>query len=152
MQIQQPILCSTKATNDGCGYLSDRLARSDYENIGFKMDMYFFDSSNDFYWKLFKARSYCSQVTTIRNAASFTRFIVTKTLTKQHCSGLILISMGIVLKMVLENKLTPRRFPKIQELVFSDFFSFFFVISLIKVQISIFFGIIGLQNPYGVWF
>ncbi|KAF5776011.1 hypothetical protein HanXRQr2_Chr13g0618531 [Helianthus annuus] len=42
----------------------------------------FFDSSNDFYWKLFEARSYCSQVTTIRNATSFTRFIVTKNINK----------------------------------------------------------------------
>uniref|UniRef100_A0A251VIU0 Uncharacterized protein n=1 Tax=Helianthus annuus TaxID=4232 RepID=A0A251VIU0_HELAN len=78
--IQQPILCSTKATDDdGGGYPSDRLAGSGYKNI----DRYvFFDSSNDFYWKLFEARSYCSQVTTIRNATSFTRFIVTKNINK----------------------------------------------------------------------
>ena len=41
--------------------------------------------------------------------------IFTKPLTEQHGTGLILIAMGIVLKMIPENKPTPRMVQKRKE-------------------------------------
>ncbi|KVH91163.1 UAA transporter [Cynara cardunculus var. scolymus] len=49
-----------------------------------------------------------TQITTARKAVTLllSYMIFTKPLTEQHCTGLIMISMGIVLKMVPENKPT----------------------------------------------
>lgn len=46
------------------------------------------------------------QITTARKAVTLllSYLIFTKPLTEQHCSGLILISMGIIMKMLPENK------------------------------------------------
>lgn len=58
------------------------------------------------------------QVTTARKAVTLllSYLIFTKPLTEQHCTGLILMSMGIVLKMVPENKPMQIRASKIKEL------------------------------------
>lgn len=52
------------------------------------------------------------QITTARKAVTLllSYLIFTKPLTEQHCSGLILIAMGIILKMLPENKV-PARLP-----------------------------------------
>lgn len=51
-----------------------------------------------------------SQITTARKAVTLllSYLIFTKPLTEQHGSGLILITMGIVLKLVLDSKPAPR--------------------------------------------
>ncbi|KVH89139.1 UAA transporter [Cynara cardunculus var. scolymus] len=87
--------------------------------------------------ELFKAWSSCSQhpyvygvlvfeamatfigqvsITTARKAVTLllSYLIFTKPLTEQHGTGLILISMGIVLKMIPENKPAPRVVPKVE--------------------------------------
>lgn len=52
------------------------------------------------------------QITTARKAVTLllSYLIFTKPLTEQHGSGLLLISMGIILKMLPENK-APTRIP-----------------------------------------
>ncbi|CAH1412070.1 unnamed protein product [Lactuca virosa] len=59
-----------------------------------------------------------AMVTTARKAVTLllSYLIFTKPLTEQHCTGLILMSMGIVLKMVPENKPMQIRASKIKEL------------------------------------
>ncbi|XP_028078021.1 UDP-galactose/UDP-glucose transporter 4-like isoform X2 [Camellia sinensis] len=56
--------------------------------------------------ELFKAWSSCSQVTTARKAVTLllSYLIFTKPLTEQHGTGLLLISMGILLKLLPDNK------------------------------------------------
>lgn len=58
------------------------------------------------------------QITTARKAVTLllSYLIFTKPLTEQHGTGLILISMGIVLKMIPENKPVPRSVPRMKEL------------------------------------
>ncbi|CAI9259967.1 unnamed protein product [Lactuca saligna] len=59
-----------------------------------------------------------AMVTTARKAVTLllSYLIFTKPLTEQHCTGLILMSMGIVLKMLPENKPMQIRASKIKEL------------------------------------
>jgi solute carrier family 35 (adenosine 3'-phospho 5'-phosphosulfate transporter), member B3 len=57
----------------------------------------------------------CLQVTTARKAVTLllSYLIFTKPLTEQHATGLLLITMGIVIKLLPENKeRRPRRLPK----------------------------------------
>ncbi|KAI3787439.1 hypothetical protein L1987_41906 [Smallanthus sonchifolius] len=57
-----------------------------------------------------------AMITTARKAVTLllSYLIFTKPLTEQHGTGLILISMGIVLKMIPENKPAPRMVPKMK--------------------------------------
>ncbi|XP_037493163.1 UDP-galactose/UDP-glucose transporter 4 isoform X2 [Jatropha curcas] len=64
--------------------------------------------------ELFKAWSSCSQITTARKAVTLllSYMIFTKPLTEQHGTGLLLIAMGIILKMLPDNKPPSRNAPK----------------------------------------
>ncbi|XP_071696507.1 UDP-galactose/UDP-glucose transporter 4-like isoform X2 [Rutidosis leptorrhynchoides] len=68
--------------------------------------------------ELFKAWDSCWQITTARKAVTLllSYLIFTKPLTEQHGTGLILISMGIILKMIPENKPAPRMVQKMKDL------------------------------------
>lgn len=59
-----------------------------------------------------------AMITTARKAVTLllSYLIFTKPLTEQHGTGLILISMGIVLKMIPENKPAPRMVQKMKDL------------------------------------
>ncbi|KAL0464727.1 UNVERIFIED_CONTAM: UDP-galactose/UDP-glucose transporter 4 [Sesamum latifolium] len=63
--------------------------------------------------ELFKAWDSCSQVTTARKAVTLllSYLIFTKPLTEQHGTGLLLIAMGIVLKMLPADNNPPKRPP-----------------------------------------
>ena len=66
---------------------------------------------------------FCLQVTTARKAVTLllSYLIFTKPLTEQHVTGLLLITMGIVLKLVPENKEGgPRRQAKKVERSYGD--------------------------------
>ncbi|XP_022759754.1 UDP-galactose/UDP-glucose transporter 2-like isoform X4 [Durio zibethinus] len=60
--------------------------------------------------ELVRAWNSCSQITTARKAVTLllSYMIFTKPLTEQHGSGLLLIAMGIILKMLPDSKPAPR--------------------------------------------
>ncbi|XP_075103046.1 UDP-galactose/UDP-glucose transporter 4-like isoform X2 [Nicotiana tabacum] len=60
--------------------------------------------------ELFAAWKSCYEVTTARKAVTLllSYLIFTKPLTEQHCSGLLLMSMGIVSRLLPDSKLSPQ--------------------------------------------